>query len=39
MDPTNYIMVKGILDIYKDKDVALSMGLENGVIVMTHTID
>ena len=39
MDPTYYIMVKGILDIYKDKDVSLSMGLENGMILMTHTIN
>ncbi len=39
MDPNNYIMVKGILDIYKDKDVTLSMALQNGMILMTRKID
>ena len=39
MDPNNYIMIKGILDIYKDKDVSLSMGLQNGIILMAREID
>lgn len=39
MDPKKYIMIKGILDIYKDKDVTLSMGLQNGIILMAREID
>ena len=39
MDPQNYIIVKGILEIFKDNDVNLSMGLQNGVILMLRKID
>lgn len=39
MDPQNYIVVKGILEIFKDNDVNLSMGLQNGVILMLRKID
>lgn len=39
LDPQNYIMVKGVLDIIRKEQVALSMALENGVIIMVRPID
>jgi hypothetical protein len=39
MEPENYIVIKGILEIFNDNDVNLSMGLENGVILMSRKID
>jgi hypothetical protein len=32
-------MVKGVLDLFRDNDVCLSMGLENGIILMSRQID
>ncbi len=39
MDPQNYIVVKGVLDVYDKNGVNLSMGLENGIILMVSAID
>jgi hypothetical protein len=39
MDPQNYTIVKGVLDIFCDNDATLSMGLENGIILMSRQID
>jgi hypothetical protein len=39
MDPENYTMVKGVLDLFRDNDICLSMGLENGIILMSRQID
>ena len=32
-------MIKGVLELFTDKDVSLSMGLENGIILMSRKID
>jgi len=39
MDPQHYTVIKGVLDIFRDNDVSLSMGLENGIILMSRDID
>lgn len=39
MEPENYIVIKGVLEIFNDNNVTLSMGLENGVILMSRGID
>ena len=39
MDPANYVVVKGICEIFNDNDVSLTMALENGIILMLRQID
>jgi hypothetical protein len=39
LDPQHYIVTKGILQIFSDNDVALSMALENGITLMSRQID
>jgi len=39
LDPENYIIVKGVLDLYSDIDASLCLGLENGIILMSRQID
>ena len=38
-EPTHYTVVKGVLDVFDDNEVTLSMGLENGMILLSRQID
>lgn len=39
MEPSHYTIVQGVLDLYQDQDVNLSMALENGMILLSCQID
>lgn len=39
MDPSHYIVIKGVLDIFQEQEVSLSMALENGIILLSRQID
>lgn len=38
MDPSHYVVVKGVLDLYQEDQVNLSMALENGMIMLIRGI-
>lgn len=39
LDPHHYTVLKGILTLYHQHEVDLSMALENGLILMSRPID
>jgi hypothetical protein len=39
MEPSHYIVLKGVLSLYEQHEASLTMALENGVTLMMRAID